>query len=64
MLVGVMNNSTTANKQKNAQLIPSKMCVKVNFITPKIEKIEKFIEDFLFLVYFVELIKTNLLDSF
>ena len=64
MLVGVMHNSTTANKQKNAQLIPSKICVKVSFITHKMEKIEKLVEDFLFLAYFDELIKINLLDYF
>ena len=49
MLVGLMHNSTTAKEQKNAQLILSEMSVKVSFVTPGMEKIEKKAEDFLFL---------------
>ena len=38
MLVGLMHNSTTTKEQKNAQVIPSKMSVKVSFVTPRMEK--------------------------
>ena len=49
MLVGLMHNSTTAKEQNNAQLIPSNMSVKVIFVAPRMEKLGKIVEDFLFL---------------
>ena len=40
MLVGLMHNSTSAKEQqKVTQGMPSKMSVKVSFVTPGMEKI-------------------------
>ena len=36
-----MHNSTTAKEKQNAQLITSKMSGKVSFVTPGMEKLEK-----------------------
>ena len=40
MLVELMHNSITS-KEKNAKLIPSKITVKVSFVTPEMEKMGK-----------------------
>ena len=39
MLVGLMHNSTAKEQQKVTQGVPSKICVKVSFVTPGMEKI-------------------------
>ena len=49
MLVELMHSSITAKERKNAKLIPSKMTVKLSFVTPGMEKMGKMVEDFIFL---------------
>ena len=52
MLVGLMHNRTAAKeRKKNALLLPSKMSVKVSFVTPGMGNMGKMEEDFLFLLF-------------
>ena len=61
MLVGLMHNSTAAKERKNTLLIPSKICVKVSFVTPGMGYMGKIVEDFLILP-FIHSILANYID--